>query len=376
MSPNLLTSVIAAQRGLETLRELKGGDRVSRALAPGRLDKRTTHKASSAESILAHCLKQRGLTTAWRDGSITARQRIRLLEDIRLYGRRWLRHEAESFFGRYGGRGRDLVRSEIYPLNSMDEIFHGSADALAVTRSVSDSILSPLRRWFTRARNFVRELIFAGTMTLRGQTLTPQESGQADKLASIQDEYFDKFERELIANPPREIAESSTSPTVILSGKQPMSPAQFAARAESYADSAWQGAQRIERSAVQSGDIQRWERRVVGHPKTEHCTDCPPLAAMGWQPIGTLPPIGDSECGHLCLCHFVYSDAAEKPDAKATKPIRPGKRPQRKPAGPKPIPVTHEDHVKQVAAEPMAIPVTQEEHVKQVAQGRSRWRFR
>lgn len=52
------------------------------------------------------------------------------------------------------------------------------------------------------------------------------------------------------------------------------------------------------------------ERRVLGNP--EHChTDeelegCIELAAKGWQPIGSLPPIGKSPCRSNCKCTKVY----------------------------------------------------------------------
>lgn len=47
------------------------------------------------------------------------------------------------------------------------------------------------------------------------------------------------------------------------------------------------------------------ERRVLG--AAEHCVDCIRYAEMGWQPIGTLPPIGQqSACMVNCKCHFEY----------------------------------------------------------------------
>ena len=143
---------------------------------------------------------------------------------------------------------------------------------------------------------------------------------------------------------------------------KPISAAQFAARAELYGNASWQAAQKVQRRRVikyplnvlldekgkvvdlvaeppgvmlpypiagpppgkgnrpKPGGPIKWERRVLGHPKTEHCADCPPLAALGWQPIGTLPDIGDSECEGRCLCHFVYSDSIDKPEIKAPKP--------------------------------------------------------
>lgn len=46
------------------------------------------------------------------------------------------------------------------------------------------------------------------------------------------------------------------------------------------------------------------ERRVLAN--VEHCVDCVEYAALGWQPVGTLPPIGDSVCRANCKCHFEY----------------------------------------------------------------------
>lgn len=46
------------------------------------------------------------------------------------------------------------------------------------------------------------------------------------------------------------------------------------------------------------------ERRVLGH--SEHCPECPDLAAEGWQVLGSLPDIGDTICMAFCHCSFEY----------------------------------------------------------------------
>jgi hypothetical protein len=47
------------------------------------------------------------------------------------------------------------------------------------------------------------------------------------------------------------------------------------------------------------------ERRVLN--PAEHCADCIAYAALGWQPIGTLPEPGDqSECLTNCRCNKEY----------------------------------------------------------------------
>lgn len=61
---------------------------------------------------------------------------------------------------------------------------------------------------------------------------------------------------------------------------------------------------------VNESDGEAYERRVLG--AAEHCADCLEYAALGWQPTGTLPPLGDSRCGHSCLCHFEYTDNPQR----------------------------------------------------------------
>lgn len=56
------------------------------------------------------------------------------------------------------------------------------------------------------------------------------------------------------------------------------------------------------RASHRSGEFTE-ERRNLN--PAEHCDDC--LAAAGhWEPIGTLPEIGDSQCRTNCQCTFEY----------------------------------------------------------------------
>jgi hypothetical protein len=58
--------------------------------------------------------------------------------------------------------------------------------------------------------------------------------------------------------------------------------------------------------AEDSADL--WEVRVLG--VAEHCNDCVEYAGRP-APVGTLPPIGDSECGQYCKCRFEYGPREE-----------------------------------------------------------------
>ena len=291
-----------------------------------------TSKASSAESILKHCLRKLGLTVAYRQGTLSNEQLTRLLEEVRQYGRAWLRHEAEEFV-------RDWVSADNESRSGLDstsrdsiycESRNQSDVESSVERSVqwatkTDRFIHSVKRFFARAKQFVRELILSATMALSGPApLTGEELEDADREAWKQDMFFDNFYHEIITPPQKIVTDIvDTTSQVITVEPAPITPGQFIARAESYGNSAWQAAQRINRGQAMLHGIFKAERRILGHPKTEHCDDCPPLAALGWQPIGTLPAIGESECGHLCLCHFEYTTEELYDVMPEGSPVRP-----------------------------------------------------
>lgn len=51
------------------------------------------------------------------------------------------------------------------------------------------------------------------------------------------------------------------------------------------------------------------EMRILG--AADHCDDCLNYAALRWQPIGSLPRIGDSVCRVNCHCRFVFRKRGE-----------------------------------------------------------------
>lgn len=83
-----------------------------------------------------------------------------------------------------------------------------------------------------------------------------------------------------------------------------MTPARIAWRAGLYAGGTSVAFHDGERQAKVSAGLTE-ERRYT--TPAEHCDDCLAYAAMGWQPIGTLPVIGaGSQCLHNCQCRMVY----------------------------------------------------------------------
>lgn len=267
---------------------------------------RKTSKASSAEAILRQCLRNLGFTVAFRQGTLSNEQLTRLLDEVRQYGRAWLRHEAEGFVKQFsrGERGNLVLDGTIARAATWIEGHGGyliQQDA---------GFRHALGRFFSRSKQFVRELILAATLSMSGQSpLTGEELSAVDAEAKKQEQFFDQFQQKLLSPPDKLVTQPVDVTTQVVTVEPtPMTPGQFIARAESYADSSWQAAQRIDHGQSVSQGTFKFERRVLGTPKTEHCEDCPPLADLGWQPIGTLPEIGDSACGSLCLCHFRYSE--------------------------------------------------------------------
>jgi len=84
-------------------------------------------------------------------------------------------------------------------------------------------------------------------------------------------------------------------------------PNRMIGRAGSYASAAMITANQARRQSmadeVAQDDADLWEVRVLG--AAEHCVDCVRYANRP-APIGTLPPIGDSQCGSNCKCQFEY----------------------------------------------------------------------
>ncbi|SRR5579875_3148483 len=88
----------------------------------------------------------------------------------------------------------------------------------------------------------------------------------------------------------------------IASGQQPLD-GTLVARAALYAQAARGLYETVAQwKAKQAGATQ--EKSVL-HP-ADHCADCTGEAAKGWQPIGSLIPIGQRQCRTNCKCSFIY----------------------------------------------------------------------
>ena len=139
------------------------------------------------------------------------------------------------------------------------------------------------------------------------QGLTEEDIAAIDRNAQVQVDYLDKFERDLIANPPPElISPDLMSQTILV--EPPRSISQRIAQAESYGNSVWQSTINVGRGIVVKQGAFDVERRVHLLAEHEHkyCQTCISQSRMGWQPVGTLNEIGDSECMGSCDCYFEW----------------------------------------------------------------------
>jgi hypothetical protein len=75
------------------------------------------------------------------------------------------------------------------------------------------------------------------------------------------------------------------------------------ARSELYADAAWVVGQEVRRGAEVRGGATE-EQAVLG--AGDSCPGCLTRAALGWQPAGTLAPIGSVDCRSRCHCFLRF----------------------------------------------------------------------
>lgn len=337
---------------------------VDAELTGRRLQGGRTHKASSAEAILRHCLRSTGCTAAWKADEMTGDEAMVLLEATRAYGRAWLRHEASQVFQAYGkltndarvlagvrpdghpqptgdlARSRDLAGdptasiaglaghagpaadaggvAAVSQVRGLDPAMDGlggagrmsemreipGIDDDLLARSLAADARHAVSRFFQRARQFSRELILAGAMAIHGpRPLDARDLDEADHQWRVQTGYLEDFERAVMVRTPPELAAETPEafePTA------PITMGMFIARAESYGAAVWGAAQEIERRGIvrRSGGAVLERREHVGPDRP--CPGCVNEANKAWQPPGTLLPIGFCECLENCHCHFEY----------------------------------------------------------------------
>lgn len=143
-----------------------------------------------------------------------------------------------------------------------------------------------LAEWQTAMREEIKAMHLNTSMAAHGgrAQMTQADWGRAGQQIRTQYEYLDKFAKD------------------IASGKQPLD-GRLNTRAQMYGEAARGTHEQEKRRMADNGGLTE-ERRLL-HAK-ESCVDCLTYAGYGWQPIGTLPRIGDSRCRTNCRCTFTY----------------------------------------------------------------------
>lgn len=78
----------------------------------------------------------------------------------------------------------------------------------------------------------------------------------------------------------------------------------FLQRVKMYADASRGTFEEMRRRYELLNNGKTEERRLLG--VADHCNSCLDAASLGWQPIGTLPSIGESVCLTNCHCNFEF----------------------------------------------------------------------
>ena len=147
-------------------------------------------------------------------------------------------------------------------------------------------------------------------MALNGpQPLDDDDLDAVDRQVAVQAAFLDRFRSEVETRTPPELAVATAPPD-----PDAMTSAQFVARTEQYAGVSWGNAINTRRERVRRLRQFTQERRVHAKPMGEHdaCVTCEGESAKGWVPIGTLLPIGDSEClGIKCDCYYEFRNPGE-----------------------------------------------------------------
>lgn len=195
------------------------------------------------------------------------------------------------------GRFRDLTTGRFVAERSiLSQLERVTADASTSMEAITERLLNDetsIPEWQQAMEREILSVNRMGALVSRGgwSRMDQSDWGFAGSWIKKQYQWLDKFARELV------------------NGKQKLNGTALT-RAKLYAQAGRGLYQEMKRrQAKKRGKAE--EMRVLG-PNENHCqtngliSGCIELAAKGWQPIGTLPPIGESPCYTNCLCVFRF----------------------------------------------------------------------
>lgn len=201
-----------------------------------------------------------------------------------------------SHYGWNGSRYIDLETGRFVSMRTIRDVLESAIDASAVrmndlTQRLHDGEIS-LVEWRSGMMKNIKTAHTAAGMAANGgwAQMTQSDWGAVGQMVRTQYERLYAFAQQ------------------IENGEQPLD-GRMLIRADMYGDAARGTFEQMERR-LRITDGYEEEQRVL-EDKTNNCDGCLEQAELGWQPIGTLDPIGAEECGVRCRCEFEYRRADE-----------------------------------------------------------------
>jgi hypothetical protein len=171
--------------------------------------------------------------------------------------------------------------------DALESVMTASGDRMHnLTQQLVDSQLS-LAEWQSGMMEQIKLAHTAAAAASRGgwAQMSQSDWGAAGRMVRNQYDYLRGFAEQ------------------IASGKQLLNGTALA-RTNLYGEAARGTFEEMRRRYERLMNGQEEEARILG--EADHCEGCLDQAAMGWQPIGTLDPIGSEECLTHCHCSFAY----------------------------------------------------------------------
>lgn len=188
------------------------------------------------------------------------------------------------------GRYRDISTGRFVPATdiraAVDTVIANNSKAVLDLAGKLQTGSISLADWQLQTAQRLKTLHVATAIAGRGgfASMTSSDYGFLGNLIKAQYQYLNQFAND------------------IASGKQPLN-GQFVTRVNLYVQATRGTFEDVKRwEATNQGNTQ--ERRILG--VADHCDSCTSASAKGWQPIGTLPRIGESLCKTNCKCSFEY----------------------------------------------------------------------
>lgn len=189
--------------------------------------------------------------------------------------------------GRYVYKSSNKVVSFKQVRSAFEGVIAASEKKMrAVTQQLIDGRIS-LADWQLSMAGHIKSLHTASAAAARGgwSRMSQSDYRAAEQLMKEQMKFLKKFAKE------------------VRTKKQPLN-GRALQRASMYAHAGRATFEETRRRHELLANGKTMERRLLG--AADHCPDCIAARDMGWQPIGTLPRIGQSVCRTNCHCRFEY----------------------------------------------------------------------